>query len=68
MQREDVDALCRSKALRLPQIQRLMDLLQRKRQLEEAIQTSMHDLEKSYMLAADQLSLCVRVRVDALKG
>ena len=56
-----------SKAAKLPQVQRLLELLRRKRQLEDTIQASVRDLEQSFNLAADQLSLCVRVRIDDLR-
>lgn len=57
-----IENLIYSKASKLPQIQRLLELLRRKRQLEDTIHVSMGDLEKSFKLAADQLSLCIRAR------
>jgi len=63
-----VDFPSYSKASKLPQIQRLLELLRRKRQLEDTINASVRDLEQSYNMAADQLSLCIRARTEDLKG
>ena len=53
--------------MKVPQIQRLLELLQKKAQVESEVRALTKDLDRQYISAADQLEMCFQARVDKLK-